>query len=76
MAAIKQPMLRGKLRHDASLAAYISWRAGGVAACLYEPADLDDLQLFMQTLPLQEPVYWLGLGSNVLVRDGGIKGTR
>jgi UDP-N-acetylmuramate dehydrogenase len=57
------------------LAPFTSWRIGGPARQLYEPADLDDLARFLATLPPGEPVFWLGLGSNVLVRDGGIPGT-
>ena len=67
--------LRGSLRQDAPLAPYTSWRVGGPARCLYVPADLEDLAAFLASLPPGEPVFWLGLGSNVLVRDGGIPGT-
>ncbi len=66
--------LRGKLQHDVAMAQYVSWRAGGRADMLYEPADLDDLSVFLQQLPLTTPVYWIGLGSNLLVRDGGGRG--
>ena len=48
---------------------------GGVAARAYRPADLADLQQFVARLPLQEPVCMVGLGSNLLVRDGGYRGT-
>jgi UDP-N-acetylmuramate dehydrogenase len=67
--------LRGKLSHDAMLAKFTSWRIGGPAECLYQPADLDDLIIFLQHLPTEEPLTWLGLGSNTLIRDGGITGT-
>ena len=67
--------LRGKLAHDAPLAKYTSWRAGeGRADVLYLPADRDDLAVFLRTLPVTMPVTVLGLGSNTLVRDGGIRG--
>ncbi|MDA8328282.1 MAG: UDP-N-acetylmuramate dehydrogenase [Betaproteobacteria bacterium] len=66
--------LRGQLRHDVSMAEYVSWRAGGRAEMMYEPADSEDLVCFLQQLPLETPVYWLGLGSNLLVRDGGLSG--
>jgi UDP-N-acetylmuramate dehydrogenase len=59
---------------DAPLAAYTSWRVGGPADRLYLPADAPDLGLYLQTVPVSEPVFWLGLGSNLLVRDGGIRG--
>lgn len=66
--------LRGRLMRNASLAEYNSWRVGGVADIVFIPADLDDLSLFLQHLPLDIPVQWLGLGSNVLIRDGGVAG--
>src|SRR3990167_10260987 len=67
--------LRGKLYFNHSLARYTSWRVGGRAECFYRPADLLDLQHFLAQLPDHEPITWLGLGSNVLIRDGGIAGT-
>jgi UDP-N-acetylmuramate dehydrogenase len=57
------------------MARRVSWRAGGAAARAYVPHDLADLQLFLQLLPPQEPVIFVGLGSNLLVRDGGFDGT-
>jgi UDP-N-acetylenolpyruvoylglucosamine reductase len=67
--------LRGKLAHDAPLARHTSWRAGGAADTLYMPADRDDLAQFVAQLPPSEPRLVLGLGSNTLVRDGGVRGT-
>lgn len=67
--------LRGKLRRDEPMVRHSSWRVGGLARSFYEPADVDDLTAFLQQLPPDEPLFWLGLGSNVLVRDGGIPGT-
>ncbi len=67
-------MLRGKLLQDELLANYTSWRTGGPADYFYIPADLDDLSQFLKHLPAVVPVTWLGLGSNTLVRDGGIEG--
>lgn len=66
--------LRGKLLNDEPLSRYTSWRAGGVADHLYLPADLEDLAHFLRALPEQIRMTWLGLGSNTLVRDGGIDG--
>jgi UDP-N-acetylmuramate dehydrogenase len=57
------------------MSAHTSWRVGGPAERFYQPADLDDLALFLAGLPEDEPLLWLGLGSNLLVRDGGIRGT-
>lgn len=68
-------LLRGKLSQQASLADFTAWRIGGPAARLYQPADLEDLILFLKQLPPEEPLTWLGLGSNTLIRDGGISGT-
>lgn len=67
-------MLAGRLRYDASLARFTSWRVGGPADRLYEPADVSDLAAFLADCPADEPVLWLGLGSNLLVRDGGVRG--
>ena len=67
--------LRGELLFDHPLAQYTSWRVGGKAASFYRPADLFDLQNFVTQLPADELLTWLGLGSNVLIRDDGIKGT-
>jgi len=71
----RQANLRGELRLEEPLAQYTSWRVGGPAARFYRPADLEDLQMFLASLPADEPLLWLGLGSNLLVRDGGIRGT-
>lgn len=67
--------LRGELRENEPLGEHTSWRIGGPADRFYLPADLDDLVEFLRSLPPQEPLFWLGLGSNLLVRDGGIRGT-
>lgn len=75
MAAYKTAKLRGALSHNESMARHTSWRVGGPARCFYTPADLDDLANFLATLPADEDLYWVGLGSNLLVRDGGIPGT-
>lgn len=74
-AALNVQDLRGELSHDAPLAGLTSWRVGGPAERLYRPADLEDLQVFLRQLPADEPLLWLGLGSNLLVRDGGVRGT-
>jgi UDP-N-acetylenolpyruvoylglucosamine reductase len=67
--------LRGTLAHDAPLARCTSWRTGGPADTFYVPADRDDLATFVRQLPATEPITVIGLGSNLLVRDGGIRGT-
>jgi UDP-N-acetylmuramate dehydrogenase len=75
MTAPSQPALRGELRLDESLKRYNTWRVGGRARQMYLPADRADLAMFLQTLPADEPLLWLGLGSNLLIRDGGFSGT-
>ncbi|MBI5937942.1 MAG: UDP-N-acetylmuramate dehydrogenase [Betaproteobacteria bacterium] len=76
MAALKRLMhLRGELLEEVSMARHVSWRAGGVVERFYTPVDIEDLSLFLQGLPPGEPVYFIGLGSNLLVRDGGLRGT-
>lgn len=66
---------RGELAQNASLAKYTSWKIGGPAKQLFLPADREDLLQFMADLPADEPLLWLGLGSNLLIRDGGFPGT-
>ena len=66
--------LRGTLVLDAPLAKHTSWRAGGGADIVYTPADRDDLAAFLRQLPIFEQVTAIGLGSNTLVRDGGVRG--
>ena len=67
--------LRGELKPREPMARHVSWRAGGVVARAYFPADLADLAAFLRALPREEPVHMIGLGSNLLVRDGGLDGT-
>jgi UDP-N-acetylmuramate dehydrogenase len=66
--------LRGQLLKDELLSRYTSWRTGGPADYVYIPADLDDLSSFLKQMSKQIPVTWLGLGSNTLIRDGGLEG--
>jgi UDP-N-acetylmuramate dehydrogenase len=67
--------LRGELREQEPLARHTSWRVGGPARRFYRPADGDDLAAFLRRLDPDEPVLWLGLGSNLLVPDTGFPGT-
>ncbi len=66
---------RGRLMFHEPMARHVSWRAGGRAARVCAPADLSDLQALLRALPRQERIYFVGLGSNLLVRDGGYRGT-
>ncbi len=67
--------MKGRLLSKEKLAKYTSWRVGGPAERLYIPYDRQDLCEFIAALPDSEPVFWMGLGSNLLVRDGGLRGT-
>jgi len=65
----------GSLREHEPMSKHISWRVGGLADKFYQPRNIEDLMSFLSALPEHEPLFWLGLGSNLLVRDGGIRGT-
>ena len=67
--------LSSQLLKNEPLARYTSWRVGGVADQVFIAQNLTDLQVFMQTLDPAEPIVFIGLGSNLLVRDGGVRGT-
>lgn len=65
----------GQLLQNEPMARHVSWRAGGVARQAFFPADIGDLANFMRSLPPDESLLMVGLGSNLLVRDGGFAGT-
>jgi UDP-N-acetylmuramate dehydrogenase len=65
---------QGELRANEPMSKHTSWRAGGPAERFYVPASLDDLAAFLRELDASVPVFWLGVGSNLLVREGGIPG--
>lgn len=68
------PVLRGRFLYNEPMGKHVSWRAGGAAQRAYIPADLDDLGWLVRSVPAHEDIHVLGLGSNLLVRDGGVKG--
>ena len=68
------PDLRGRLLANESLSPLTWFRVGGPAQILFTPADEDDLAYFLSNLPKEIAVYVVGVGSNLVVRDGGIKG--
>jgi UDP-N-acetylmuramate dehydrogenase len=74
MMADALPRVAGKLTHNASLAPLVWFKAGGAAEWLFEPKDVADLQGFLRDLEPDVPVMALGLGSNMIVRDGGVPG--
>jgi UDP-N-acetylmuramate dehydrogenase len=74
MNVVKAITYRGQLLVDEPMSKHTSWRVGGTADYYYVPADLADLQYYLATLESGTAVNWIGLGSNMLVRDGGIRG--
>jgi UDP-N-acetylmuramate dehydrogenase len=68
------PLVRGAYAYDAPLKAHVWLRAGGPAQVLFRPADVDDLADFLKAKPAELPVTAIGVGSNLLIRDGGIPG--
>jgi len=74
MSVATVPQVRGKLTENAPLAPLVWFKSGGTAQYLFEPADEEDLVSFLRDLDPQVPVMALGLGSNLIVRDGGVPG--
>lgn len=75
MTVQRSHAIHGVLLENEPMARHTTWRVGGPAARYYRPADIDDLGRFIARLSPEEPLLWVGLGSNLLVRDGGIRGT-
>ncbi len=73
-APVPMEGIRGDLTADAPLAKLVWFKSGGAADWLFEPADLDDLKTFLDRLDGKLPVMALGLGSNLIIRDGGVPG--
>ncbi len=72
--AKEKGILAGQLSFNTSMSAYTTWRIGGKAECVYQPESIQDLQLLFKLLPAEVAVNWVGLGSNLLIRDGGLNG--
>jgi UDP-N-acetylmuramate dehydrogenase len=68
------PQFASRVRHGEPLSRHTSWHVGGPAELLFTPRDRADLVAFLRILPPDTPLLWLGLGSNLLVRDGGVRG--
>jgi UDP-N-acetylmuramate dehydrogenase len=64
----------GRVRYDEPMSVHTSWHAGGPADVFFSPRDAEDLAAFLRVLPAEVKLYWVGLGSNLLVREGGIRG--
>ena len=73
-AADRNPDFAGRLLRHEPMAKHTSWRVGGPADILFKPASVEDIALLLKHTDPSLPVIWLGLGSNLLVRDGGIRG--
>jgi UDP-N-acetylmuramate dehydrogenase len=65
---------RARVVFDAPMSKYTSWHAGGPADVFFTPRDVTDLSSFLRQLPADAPTLWVGLGSNLLIRDGGVRG--
>ncbi len=74
MAAAQEIRVQGKLRYDEPMSRHTSWRVGGPAETFFVPASVEDLSAFLAELDRSTPIFWHGVGSNLLVRDGGIPG--
>ena len=74
MAALDNMNVQGELRRNEPMSRHTSWRVGGPAELFFEPASVADLQAFMHELDEDTPIFWLGIGSNLLVREGGLPG--
>jgi len=68
------PEFSSRVLHDVSMAKHTSWHAGGPADLFFAPRNAGDLAAFVRQLPAAIPLLWVGLGSNLLVRDGGFRG--
>jgi len=73
-ATARSPDFAGQLLRHEPMAKHTSWRVGGPADMLFKPASVDDIALLLEHTDPELPVVWLGLGSNLLIRDGGIRG--
>ncbi len=74
MAAKHNNESAGRLRHDESMGRHTSWRTGGKADTWFRPASRDELVEFLKETDAGTPIHMIGLGSNLLVRDGGVRG--
>ena len=74
MAAARELIVQGEIRYNESMSRHTSWRAGGLAEVFFVPASIEDLAAFLRDLDADTPLFWHGVGSNLLVRDGGLPG--
>lgn len=74
MAMAREPSVAGEIRHNEPMSRHTSWRVGGPAEIFFVPADIEDLSIFLSELDRDTPIFWHGVGSNLLVRDKGLPG--
>ncbi len=74
MAAATELTVQGELRSNEPMSRHTSWRVGGPAETFFVPDSIEDLSAFLSGLDASTPIFWLGVGSNLLVRDGGLAG--
>jgi UDP-N-acetylmuramate dehydrogenase len=74
MSLAVTPEFNARVRRNEPLSRHTSWHVGGPAELFFNPRDVADLAAFLRAVPAGVPIHWIGLGSNLLVRDGGLKG--
>ncbi|MBV8403941.1 MAG: UDP-N-acetylmuramate dehydrogenase [Gammaproteobacteria bacterium] len=74
MSVALAPQFATRVRREEPLSRHTSWHVGGPAEVFFNPRDREDLGAFLRTVPPEVPIHWIGLGSNLLVRDGGLRG--
>ena len=74
MSLALAPQFATRVRRDEPLSRHTSWHVGGPAEVFFNPRDREDLSAFLRAAPPDVPIHWIGLGSNLLVRDGGLRG--
>jgi UDP-N-acetylmuramate dehydrogenase len=72
--SLLSPEFTARVLHDVPMSKHTSWHVGGPADLFFTPRDVMDLSAFIRQLPPDLPLLWVGLGSNLLVRDGGVRG--
>jgi len=74
MSVALAPQFAPRVRRDEPLSRHTSWHVGGPAEVFFNPRDREELAAFLRAAPTDVPIHWIGLGSNLLVRDGGLRG--
>ena len=73
-AAVEDMSEMSRVLHEEPMRKHTSWRVGGPAEQYFKPTSIGELQSFLARLPADVPIHWVGLGSNLLVRDAGVRG--